>query len=246
MQMLLVARSRRMCCSRVWRARRKPTLPEESWETPTTRPGVRRACAAVVARNAAWGPPPPMGIPKRWVEPTAMSAPKAPGGSSMVSARRSVATTVRAPAAWTFSTRGRHSRIRPRVSGYWTMTPETSFEICTCGSPRSRTSRRMPAARARVSITASVCGWSQRSARKVVRPLPERWHIAIASAAAVASSRSEAPATGRPVMSPTMVWKLSRISSRPCEISDWYGVYWVYQPGSSRMFRRMTGGVIVP
>ena len=246
MQMLLVARSRRMCCSRVWRARRKPTLPEESRETPTTRPGVRRACAAVVARNAAWGPPPPMGIPKRWVEPIATSAPKAPGGSSMVSASRSVATTVRAPAWWTFSTSGRHSRIRPRVSGYWTMTPETSFGICTWGSLRSRTSRRMPAARARVSITASVCGWSQRSARKVVRPFPERWHIAIASAAAVASSSSEAPATGKPVMSPTRVWKLSRISSRPCEISDWYGVYWVYQPGSSRMFRRMTGGVMAP
>ena len=46
----------------------------------------------------------------------------------------------------------------------------------------------------------------------------------IASAAAVDSSSSEAPATGRPVRSLTTVWKLSRASSRPWEISGWYGV----------------------
>ena len=43
----------------------------------------------------------------------------------------------------------------------------------------------------------------------------------IASAAAVASSSSEALATGRPVRSATIVWKFSSASSRPCEISDW-------------------------
>jgi hypothetical protein len=68
----------------------------------------------------------------------------------------------------------------------------------------------------------------------------------MASAAAVASSSSEAPATGSPVRSDTMVWKFSNISSRPCEISGWYGVYAVYQPGSSSRFRRITGGVTVP
>ena len=46
----------------------------------------------------------------------------------------------------------------------------------------------------------------------------------IASAAAVASSSREAPATGSPVRSATIVWKLSSASSRPCEISGWYGV----------------------
>ena len=44
--------------------------------------------------------------------------------------------------------------------------------------------------------------------------------IAIASAAG-RSSRSEAFATGRPVRSMTICWKLSRPSSRPCEISAW-------------------------
>ncbi len=39
-----------------------------------------------------------------------------------------------------------------------------------------------------------------------------------------------------------MVWKLSSASSRPWEISGWYGVYWVYQPGFWKTLRRMTGG----
>ena len=69
-------------------------------------------------------------------------------------------------------------------------------------------------------------------------------HIAIASAAAVASSSSEALASGRPVRSATMVWKLSSASSRPWAISAWYGVYCVYQPGFSRMLRWITGGVM--
>ena len=42
-----------------------------------------------------------------------------------------------------------------------------------------------------------------------------------------------------------MVWKFSSASSRPWEISGWYGVYAVYQAGASRMLRRITGGVTV-
>ena len=79
----------------------------------------------------------------------------------------------------------------------------------------------MPTARARVSITARLCGCRFRSAMKRSRRRSERLHMAIASAAAVASSSSEAPATGRPVRSAIIVWKLSRISRRPWEISDW-------------------------
>ncbi len=47
---------------------------------------------------------------------------------------------------------------------------------------------------------------------------------AMASAAAVASSSIDAPATGSPVRSSTMVWNRSSTSSRPWEISGWYGV----------------------
>ena len=46
----------------------------------------------------------------------------------------------------------------------------------------------------------------------------------IASAAAVPSSSSEALAVGSPVRSPMTVWKVMSASSRPWEISGWYGV----------------------
>ena len=70
--------------------------------------------------------------------------------------------------------------------------------------------------------------------------------MCIASAAAVASSSSEALAIGEAGEVATIVWKLSSASSRPCAISAWYGVYGVYQPGFSRMLRWITGGVKVP
>ena len=68
----------------------------------------------------------------------------------------------------------------------------------------------------------------------------------MASAAAVASSSIEAPATGRHVRSSIMVWKFSSASSLPWEISGWYGVYAVYHAGLSSTFLRITGGVMVP
>ena len=69
--------------------------------------------------------------------------------------------------------------------------------------------------------------------------------MAIASAAAVASSSMDALATGRAVRSSTIVWKFSSASSRPWLISGWYGVYAVYQAGFSRTLRRITAGVTV-
>nr|ACR35864.1 unknown [Zea mays] len=96
-QMLLVALSRRMCCSRVCIAMRSAGLPVESTLTPMIRPGMRRLYSCDVARNAACGPPYPMGTPKRCAEPTAMSAPISPGGRSAVSASRSVAMTTLTP-----------------------------------------------------------------------------------------------------------------------------------------------------
>ncbi len=101
-------------------------------------------------------------------------------------------------------------------------------------------------ASARVRMTSMVCG----SASASTTNGPDAFLFAlrtsvIASAAAVLSSRSDALAVGRPVRSPTTVWKLISASSRPWEISGWYGVYAVYQAGSSRTLRRITGGVIV-
>ena len=48
--------------------------------------------------------------------------------------------------------------------------------------------------------------------------------MVIASAAAVASSSSEAFAISTPVRSISIVWKVSNASSLPCAISAWYGV----------------------
>ena len=106
----------------------------------------------------------------------------------------------------------------------------------------------MPSGSARVRITSIVCGSTSASTRKV-SPLPRgatRCASVIASAAAVPSSSSEAFATGSPVRSLTMVWKFSSASRRPWEISGWYGVYAVYQPGFSSTLRRITPGVTVP
>ena len=104
----------------------------------------------------------------------------------------------------------------------------------------------MPIGSARVRTTSIVCGWHAASTTNVVPPFGlTRASIAIASAAAVGSSSSDALARSIAVRSLTIVWKLSNASSRPCEISGWYGVYAVYQAGFSRMLRRITVGVIV-
>ena len=96
----------------------------------------------------------------------------------------------------------------------------------------------MPSHLARVRTTAITCGGQAASTQNAwAFDLEARRISVIASPAAVASSSSEAFATGRPVRSITTCWKASSTSSRPCEISAWYGVYAVYQPGFSRTFR---------
>jgi hypothetical protein len=102
-----------------------------------------------------------------------------------------------------------------------------------------------PRARGHHAIT---CGWQCASTRNFASGLPrtERRISVIASAAAVASSSSDALATGSPVRSITICWNASSASSRPCEISAWYGVYAVYQPGFSSTLRRIASGTSVP
>jgi hypothetical protein len=76
---------------------------------------------------------------------------------------------------------------------------------------------------ARPLTTAMVCGWQSSETKKTLASSRSASpaSICMASAAAVASSSSEAPATSRPVRSMTMVWKLSSASSRPWAISAW-------------------------
>ena len=125
-QMLEVAFSRRMCCSRVCNAMRSAGRPRASTETPMIRPGVWRLYASRVAKNAACGPPNPIGTPKRWALPTTTSAPNAPGGSMRHDASRSAAKIARPFAACTRSTIAVGSRNAPPDPGYWTSTPNTS------------------------------------------------------------------------------------------------------------------------
>ena len=68
-----------------------------------------------------------------------------------------------------------------------------------------------------------VWGWQVAETKNLWPSVPDfsRWHIIIASAAAVPSSSIEALAISMPESSQTMVWKLSSASSRPWEISAW-------------------------
>jgi hypothetical protein len=167
-QMLLVAFSRRMCCSRVCRARRVAGRPAASTETPTRRPGRDRLQPLGRAMKPAWGPPKPMGTPKRWVEPTTTSAPSSPGGTS--STRRAGRLRRR---------RGPRRRGRARSSR---REVGTSPEVPGTGPAPRSTSRgpgrrigsptitSMPSGSARVATTAMVWGWQSASTKKVRRP----------------------------------------------------------------------------
>ncbi|MNX97799.1 hypothetical protein D3C86_1301790 [compost metagenome] len=90
-QILEVAFSRLMCCSRVCKAIRKARPPCASILTPMIRPGMLRLNSSLQVKNAACGPPNPSGTPKRCAEPKATSAPSSPGGVNNVRASRSVA-----------------------------------------------------------------------------------------------------------------------------------------------------------
>ncbi len=81
----------------------------------------------------------------------------------------------------------------------------------------------MPSGSARVSTTPRVWGSTSASTTSTAPAgaFDVRRIRVIASAAAVASSSSDALATGSPVRSATIVWKFSSASSRPCEISGW-------------------------
>ncbi|MNH47604.1 hypothetical protein D3C79_1109350 [compost metagenome] len=56
-QMLELAFSRRMCCSRVCSAMRSAVLPRASLDTPMMRPGIERLNSSRQAKKAACGPP---------------------------------------------------------------------------------------------------------------------------------------------------------------------------------------------
>ncbi len=166
MQMLLVAFSRRMCCSRVWSASRSAGRPAASTETPTSRPGRLRLYSSRVAMNAACGPPNPSGTPKRCDEPTTTSAPCSPGGTTSVSANRSVATATSAPCAWSAAISSVRSRTTPLLPGSCSSTPKIpDGSMSRSASPTTTSS---PSGSALVRTTAMVCGWQSASTKNRV------------------------------------------------------------------------------
>ena len=90
-------------------------------------------------------------------------------------------------------------------------------------SARSATTTSMPIASARVRTTSMVCGSASASTTNGPGRLAVARGVPASSPrpTAVPSSSREALAVGRPVRSPTTVWKLSSASSRPWEISGW-------------------------
>ena len=151
-----------------------------------------------------------------------MSAPISPGGRQSTAASGSLATATSAPRSCTSAITASWSRSAPLAPGYCSSSPA----ISPSGRPssRSRTITRTPRGSARVRTTAIVCGRQSASTTKLASSaLLARRQMPIASAAAVASSSSDAFAAGRPLRSATIVWKFSSASSRPCEISGWYG-----------------------
>ena len=110
------------------------------------------------------------------------------------------------------------SRTSPLAPGYWKSAPKTDAGSRSAkGSP---TTISIPSGSARVFTTLIVCGKQSASTKKAAAfDFDCRRASAIASAAAVGSSSSEALAMSIPVRSETMVWKFSSASSRPWLIS---------------------------
>ena len=95
--------------------------------------------------------------------------------------------------------------MRPSVVGYCSKAPHKSAASKLI-SPTLPTCRSIFSGLARALTTAIVCGWQSTVTKNpFFLPRAMRWHIVIASAAAVASSSSEAFANGSPVRSATMV-----------------------------------------
>ena len=118
---------------------------------------------------------------------------------------------------------GSGPRAGPPSSGYCTSAPNTRPSKAACGRS-APTCRSMPSGSARERSTSIVCGKQRSLTRNRLRSpafrfVETRCSSVIASAAAVASSSSDALATSIPVRSVTIVWKLRSDSSRPCAIS---------------------------
>ncbi len=218
-QTLLVAFSRRMCCSRVCSARRSAGLAlridrhadEPARHLPLelvaygeirrvrTAEAERHAEALRVADRDVCAP-----LARRRQQRQARAdRPRPPHG--------------RLPRGWL--QRARDSRAHGRSTpGYCSSTPN-AFDAAAASAVADH---HLDAERSRAGahhldrLRQHVVGDKEHVR---LRSCPTRCTSVIASAAAVASSSSEALAIASPVRSVTIVWKFSSASRRPCEIS---------------------------
>ena len=118
-QILDVALSRRICCSRVDRVNTKPRLPSLSTVSPHRRPGICRTNFCRVANKPTYGPPKFRPLPIDCPSPTTMSAPISPGARNRPSDTISVTATIsKAPFACTSAANAVKSSTEPKKSGY--------------------------------------------------------------------------------------------------------------------------------
>jgi len=166
-------------------------------------------------------PPKPNGTPKRWLLPTTMSAPTLPrhqqGQCQQVGRHGDEA----APPVHRIDDRPVLANVAG-AAGYCQQHAEGVGRRGRGVVAHLHLDAERLGARAHHAI---VCVVQSAETKKRFDPLlQERLASVIASAAAVASSSSDALAISIPVRSPIMVWKFSSASIRPCEISAWYGV----------------------
>ena len=181
--------------------------------------------------KAACGPPFPIGTPKRWLLPITTSAPWEPALSMSTAASGSVATITSSFKACAASTSARIDRAAPLLPGFEMSSangrsPSRGDAARCSNSATGAITRVMSSGSARVFSTSIVCGCvsASMSTRLPSATLLTACASVTASAAAVASSSSDAFAISIPVRSQMAVWKLISASSRPCAISGWYGV----------------------
>ena len=231
MQMLLVARSRRMCArASEGHAARLARGVDGHADDAAGSPARARPCA----KNAACGPPYPSGTPKRWLDPTATSAPNSRRHEQR-ELKRSAATTNSAPTPG-LSPKGRGHARRPACPG-------SSPRRRRCPRQGRRRSRRTEPSASRVVTTSITAGGSRRRRRRcAARPSASPRARVHGLGDGRGLSSSEAFATGRPGGPPPSSGSYARGGpgrSRPgtaCTACTSRG---------SRAFRRMTGGVRV-
>ena len=244
--MLLVAFSRRMCCSRVCSVFTKPRTPSASTVCPAIRPGIWRTSAPRQAKIPRCGPPYDMGMPRGWPSPTAMSTPSAPGGSSNAKACGSVTWTHSAPTSCAASAIARTSTSVPNASGCCTMTlAAPSAEDASRSVGTSTISSSAPRAYVR-SVRRKVKSTSEETTT-FFRPV-RRTAMSAASAVAEAPSYIDEFTTSIARSSARSDWYSNTACSVPWLTSGWYGVYAVRKSPRSAstgtaagMYRRWIG-----